>query len=181
MIISKVLNIIIDGAVSDPGDGGTDPWGFTPGFIKNIFGDLWPTKTIEGATTSIFGLVFNIILCIWPSLLLLTLVVIAVGVIKWVSSQGVEQKVVSARKWIKNAVIGFITLILIFIITVIVTKLAGIDNVFQLSDAFTFCGENEESLLEYKQDLKESAQCCDYKCSSGKWVLSGCDPEGCSK
>lgn len=129
---------------------------------KNFFG-------IEG-TASIWSILAMIFAMIWPILFVAFIASIAIGVIRWISSEGVQVKLESAQKTVRNAVFGFIATVLVFAGVNIATWWLGIGNIFQLAQNLAVCGD--VVLYEYKRDhLGNIGDKVDCSCPEGatKW------------
>jgi heme/copper-type cytochrome/quinol oxidase subunit 2 len=164
-----------DGGVTVPVEG--SDW------VKDLFGGdlklriMSPTNFMgmEG-TASIWSIIAYVYSFITIILFLGFLFAIAIGAIKWISSQGQEGKVQSAQKWIRNAVMGFVAVIVVFIIVNFISYILGIGSIFEVGQNLAVC--EGKVLYEYKEELRESTGKepekwdCVWRCPEGAegWV-----------
>ncbi|MFC1780498.1 hypothetical protein ACFLY9_02290 [Patescibacteria group bacterium] len=123
---------------------------------------------MEG-TASIWSIAAMILNLIWPVLFIAFIVAVLVGVMKWMSSQGDETKLQSARKWIQNAIIGFVATGMIFVGANVATWWLGLGSVFSLSQNLAVCGD--DVLYEYKKNTFGDAG-ADVECTCSEGAIT---------
>lgn len=124
--------------------------------IFNPTGDLFSSKA-EVTVWVVAALLVEIAFYI---LFIVMIVAILIGVIKWISSQGKEDKLVGAQKWVKNPLIAFGATIGMFLLINIITWFMGAGSIFTLAENLSVCGD--EVLYQYKQDAGLTG---DYYCT----------------
>lgn len=149
----------------------------TDSLLLNIF---QPSNLWEGHAT-VLTYVGVLISAGFIILFLATIFAILIGALKWVSSQGVQEKIISAQKWMKNAIIGFFSTGAVFILVNIITFFFGIGNIFEMAENFSVC--DGQTLYEWKQDNPgwgTSTTCMpDYECeAAGGSIGASCGPAG---
>jgi hypothetical protein len=104
------------------------------------------------------------------------IVAILIGVIKWQSSQGAEDQVRAAQKWIKNAVIGFLSTIAVFAGVNVVTWWLGIGSVYNLAENLVTCKDFEgKAVVLYEYKDRENKLEGNYDCTCEDGVGEGWD------
>lgn len=94
-----------------------------------------PTGIIkDGGSTTIEGIIAFVVAVVSIIAVLATLIYLVWGAIKWITSGGDKTKVEAARGQIVAAIIGFIIVVLSFVILNVVATLLGLGNIF---DGFT--------------------------------------------
>ncbi len=157
----------------EPDEGGVNI--FSEG-AEWLFGDegltlsiLKPSRLMKmEGTASFWSLVAYISSVLWWFVLVAFFFAVGIGAIRWISSQGQEAKLQSAKKWLVNAVVGFSATIAVFLIANFITWLIGIGGVFDLAKNLAVCGEGDdkEVLFEWKKehDMMDATDCtCNYK------------------
>lgn len=136
-----------------------------------LFGDegltlniLKPSKLMKmEGTASFWSLVAYISSVLWWFVLVVFFFAVGIGAIRWISSQGQEAQLQSAKKWMVNAVTGFTATIVVFLIANFITWLIGIGGVFDLPQNLAVCGEgdNKQVLFEWKKehDMLDAKEC----------------------
>ncbi len=185
LFIAPISNI--NAAVDPGGSGGDGDDGVTVpvegDWVQEIFGEdglqlniLKPINFfgIEG-TASIWSILAMVFELTWPILFLAFLVMVAIGVIKWISSGGEQAKVESAQKTVKNAAYGFIATALLFVVVNIATWWLGIGDIFKLAQNLAVC--NGIVLYEFKRDdlggVDADVSCT---CTDSGWSCSASTP-----
>jgi len=136
---------------------------FPDGSISlNIFN---PSK-FEGQA-SFWSLVGWFISLLFPIAFLASIAFIAIGTIKYVSSNGEDAKVQSARKYIKNAVLGFVSTIVFFIGANLILIIFGFGNLFDFAQNVAVC--EDKALYEYKRDNPTYLDSDDCTCTASGW------------
>lgn len=98
-------------------------------FAQTTF-DIKPTGIIKAGDKTIPQIVTFIVAIVSAVAILATLVYLVWGAIKWITSGGDKTKVEAARGQIVAAIIGFVIVVLSFIILNVVATLLGLGNVF---------------------------------------------------
>lgn len=163
-----------DGNGDDGSNGGDEGVGVDVGgdWAKEVFGDTITLNIMkpinfwdmEGVASigSIIGFLFSLVTLI---LFVGFLFAIGIGIIKWISSQGNEAKIQSAQKWLKNAVMGFVAVIGVFLIANFITVAVGIGSVLDMGQNLASC--NDVLLYKYKEDNPNQPEGCVWKCNGG--------------
>jgi len=124
---------------------------------------------MEG-TASFWSLVAYISSVLWWFVLVAFFFAVGIGAIRWISSQGQEAGLQSAKKWMVNAVVGFSATIVVFLIASFITWLIGIGGVFDLPQNLAVCGigDNKQVLFEWKKehDMLDATECT---CDGNNW------------
>ena len=93
--------------------------------------DIKPTGIIKGGQQTDLGKIVTFVIAIVSIIAVLaTLLYLVWGAIKWITSGGDKTKVEAARGQIVAAIIGFIIVILSFVIVNVVARLLGLGDVF---------------------------------------------------
>jgi len=104
---------------------------FVPKAFAQTTFDINPTGIIKsGASKTIPQIVTFVVAIVSAVAILATLAYLVWGAIKWITSGGDKTKVEAARGQIVAAIIGFIIVVLSFVILNVVATLLGLGNVF---------------------------------------------------
>lgn len=162
---------------TEKGTGYNVPTGKEGDWVSEVLGpvsiSLRIFNALEGKATlwSLIAWGFSIA---FPILFLAFIAAVAIGGIKWMSSGGNETKLQSAQKWIKNAVIGFLAVGVVFILANVITWWLGFGNMFDLAQNLATC--NNTVLFEYKRQTYGNID-VDYVCSCEENAVTwSCQP-----
>ncbi len=92
--------------------------------------NIQPTGIIKTGNTTIPQIITFVIAVVSIIAILATLIYLVWGAIKWITSGGDKTKVEAARGQIVAAIIGFIIVVLSFVILNVVATLLGLGNIF---------------------------------------------------
>lgn len=92
--------------------------------------NIQPTGVIKSGNTTIPQIITFAIAIVSIIAILATLIYLVWGAIKWITSGGDKTKVEAARGQIVAAIIGFIIVVLSFVILNVVATLLGLGNIF---------------------------------------------------
>lgn len=143
-------------------------------WVEKIFGtgdlsiEIFRTKFL-GGDMSIWSLLATLFSLSFPLLWVAFFFVVGIGALKIVSSEGIEDKLRSGQKWLKNGVSGLAASAVIFIIANLVTYFLGFGSVFGLAKNFVVCGD--VALYEHKRlrGISDDAKC---ECVGKTWSCS---------
>ncbi len=150
-----------DGKCIDPSG---DSW------IKEVFGEslilniLKPKNYWEGET-GIFSLLSMILANGFVILFLATIFAIGYGLIKLIGSEGDQSKLDSAKKWIKNSVIGFAVVLIAFVGVNVLTFMLDVGSVFDLAENMRVCGKGEKRKVLFMYKKEDKPECLKEKCN----------------
>jgi hypothetical protein len=140
------------------------------GFVRDVFGNAGLVLNIFrpfnlGGHVTIYSLAALILEYAFPLLFLAFIVVVGIGGIKWISSQGNDTKVQNASKWLKNGVIGFLSTVFVFVGVNLITWFVGIGSVYHLAENLVVCEDNTgklETMFDHKRNEGLGAE---YSCT----------------